>query len=175
MFGSLNSLVLGVMLINALQKLPIILLVVGLACVPVPKPAQLPVSEATAEVEPLLAERRYSEAAAALEEIAQTYPDSPLPLIKLGQVYLRQHRWLLAEDAFNRALARDLGNPIAKAGLAEAWFNQGRLAEALELTDREARLYELMGHAKLNLGYSGGALVNLECGFGPNLPVVKRY
>jgi tetratricopeptide (TPR) repeat protein len=30
-------------------------------------------------------------------------------------------------------LARDLGNPIAKAGLAEAWFNQGRLAEALEL------------------------------------------
>ncbi len=159
MFGSLNSLVLGVMLIKIFQKLPIILLVVGLACVPVPKPAQLPVSEAAAEVEPLLAERRYSEAATALEEIAQAYPDSPLPLIKLGQIYLRQHRWLLAEDAFNRALARDLDNPFAKVGLTEAWFNQGRLAEALilwqELVDTHPQLpgvFTGLGQTRLWLG-----------------------
>jgi tetratricopeptide (TPR) repeat protein len=106
----------------------------GLACVPQPRPArppEPPLDEKMAEVEPLLSERRYAEAIALLEQIAQSYPNTPLPLIEIGQIYLAQHRWPLAEDAFNRALARNLNDPAAKAGLAEVWFNQGRLSEAL--------------------------------------------
>ncbi len=115
------------------QKLLIFFLLAGLACVPVPRPAQEPLSFVLDRVEPLVAERRYGEAITILEEAGQTYPETVLPLLKLGQIYLAQHRWLLAEDAFNRALARDLDHPVAMAGLAEALFYQNRFGEALEV------------------------------------------
>jgi tetratricopeptide (TPR) repeat protein len=100
-----------------------LLLLTGMAaCTPVPKPTR----------EPLSAERRYSEAVAIFEQAAQVHAENPDPLIKIGQIYLVQHRWLLAEDAFNRALARDLDNAQAAAGLAETLLNQGRLSEALK-------------------------------------------
>jgi tetratricopeptide (TPR) repeat protein len=114
-----------------IPKLLLCAFLVGLSCVPVPRPAQEPLSFSLARLEPLVTERRYSEALAGLEEVAQIHADTPLPLIKIGQIYLTQHRWLLAEDAFNRALARDLDNPLAMAGLAEALFNQNRLSDAL--------------------------------------------
>jgi tetratricopeptide (TPR) repeat protein len=77
--------------------------------------------------------QHYGAAVEALEQAAQLYPDTTLPLIKIGQVYLKQHRWLLAEDAFNRALARDPDNPIATAGLAEVTLSQGDTVRALRL------------------------------------------
>ena len=67
-----------------------------------------------------------------MEDAAQLYNNASSPLIKIGQIYLVQHRWLLAEDAFNRALARDLDNPLATAGLAEAILNQGDTLRALK-------------------------------------------
>jgi tetratricopeptide (TPR) repeat protein len=85
------------------------------------------------QAEGLIAERQYSEAVNILEEAAQVHSDTPLPLLKIGQIYLLQHRWLPAEDAFNRALARDLANPAATAGLAETKLNQGQLRQALAL------------------------------------------
>ena len=88
----------------------------------------------------MLAERRYSEAAAIFEQAAQVHADNPDPLIKIGQIYLVQHRWLLAKDAFNRALARDLDNAQAAAGLAETLLNQGRLSEALKWWQQAASL-----------------------------------
>ena len=124
------------MLSKIIPVLLFLTVVAGVACTPKPRPARPPkppVETVMAEVEPLLSERRFGEAIGVLEDISRNYPDSPPPLLRLGQIYLTQRRWLLAEDAFNRALARDLDNPMAQAGLAEAWFNQGRLGDALNL------------------------------------------
>jgi tetratricopeptide (TPR) repeat protein len=108
----------------------------GLACTPYPRPARLPLSFLIAPAKPLIADRRFSEAVEILEEAAQIHPESAQPLITIGQIYLHQHRLLLAEDAFNRALARDLDNPVAMAGLANVLFSQNRLTEALEWWQR---------------------------------------
>ena len=105
----------------------------GLSCVPMPHPPRLPLPIVLANIEPLIVERRYNEALTVLETTGQNYPDSSLPFIKMGQIYLRQQRWFLAEDAFNRALARDLGNPWALTGLAQTLFNQGRLTDSWQV------------------------------------------
>jgi tetratricopeptide (TPR) repeat protein len=117
-----------------------LLLLPSIACTPVPNPTQVPLSAFSARAKPLLAERRYSEAAAIFEQAAQVHADNPDPLIKIGQIYLVQHRWLLAEDAFNRALARGLDKAQAAAGLAETLLNQGRLSEALKWWQQAASL-----------------------------------
>lgn len=79
-----------------------------------------------------MAERRYGEASIILEDAAQAHPDQALSLLTLGQIYLAQQRWLLAEDAYNRALAREARNPLALAGLAESLLQQNRTTEALK-------------------------------------------
>lgn len=111
------------------------------ACSLRPQPARPPLSILMAEAEPLIAAQQYGQAINILEEAASYHPETPLPLIRLGQIYLRQHRWLLAEDAFNRALARDLDNPLAIAGLAESLFNQRRLSDALRAWQRATMQY----------------------------------
>jgi len=113
----------------------------ALGCEPRPDVPAQPLDWFTAEATPLIAERRFSEALEILETAAQTLPDEPAPLVQMGQIYLAQHRWLLAEDAFNRALARDLQQPAAMTGLAEAIMGQGRLAEALELWQTAAQTH----------------------------------
>lgn len=125
------------------QGVIIFFLLAGLSCVPKPQPA--PPANFMIRAEPLIAERRYSEAVAALEEIAQAYPDTPLPLLKIGQIYLRQQRWLLAEDAFNRALAREPHNGLALAGLAESLYGQNRLDEAIKIWQAAAANPHLPG------------------------------
>lgn len=111
-------------------------LLAGLSCVPKPQPA--PPASFMMRAEPLIAERRYGEAVTVLEEMAQAYPDNPLPLLKIGQIYVVQQRWLLAEDAFNRALAREPQNAVALAGLAETFYGQGRLDEAVTFWQKAA-------------------------------------
>ncbi len=75
-----------------------------------------------------------------MEEAAEVHPDSLMPLIRIGQIYLGQHRWLPAEDAFNRALARDLQSGVATAGLAESLLNQGQSGRALALWQQAGQL-----------------------------------
>lgn len=118
---------------RAIKILPACFLLFLFSCVPHPKPAQKPLSTFLSQAEILKAERRYGEAIIILEDAAQLHRDTPSPLIRIGQIYLIQHRWLLAEDAFNRALARDLDNALATAGLAEAVLNQGDTLQALSL------------------------------------------
>ncbi|HXV41547.1 MAG TPA: tetratricopeptide repeat protein [Anaerolineae bacterium] len=134
--------------------------VAGLSCAP--KPQAAPLANFMARVEPLIVERRYSEAALMLDEAAQAHPKDPLPLLKLGQIYLSQHRWLLAEDAFNRALARDPGNPLAMAGLAETLYNQGRLTEALNVWQEVTALNPDSHGAFTGLGRTHLALFDVE-------------
>jgi tetratricopeptide (TPR) repeat protein len=103
------------------------------ACTLTPHLPRRPLADFLAEAEALAVERRYSQAVMSLEEAARLHPETPLPFIEMGRIYLGQHHWLPAVDAFNRALARDLDNPAATAGLAEAMLNQGQSRRALAL------------------------------------------
>ncbi len=127
------------------MSLLIILLLVGAvwACTPASPPPPTPspppaLSDYLLRAKPLLTERRYSEAITLLEEAAQAYPQDPLPLEQIGQIYRVQGRWLLAEDAFNRALARAPRNPAALAGLADTLQQQGRVDESLKFWQEAA-------------------------------------
>lgn len=86
----------------------------------------------------MVAQEQYGPAADTLEEAAEVYPWSAVPLNRLGQIYLIQGQWQLAEDAFNRALARDLDDALATAGLAEVYLNQGKSRQALQLWQQAA-------------------------------------
>jgi tetratricopeptide (TPR) repeat protein len=81
----------------------------------------------------LRAAKSYSAAIGIYEQIARLDPRDPEPLLAQAQIYLVQRRWPLAEDAFNRALARDGGNPSALAGLASARWGQGDKLRAASL------------------------------------------
>ncbi len=110
-----------------------------LACTPAPAetPPPAPRIDVLAE---LLANKRYSEALDLLETAAAGRPTDPAPLIQTGQIYVRQHRWLLAEDAFNRALARDSASALATAGLAEIRLSQGDWPQAQSLWQKAIEL-----------------------------------
>ncbi len=75
-----------------------------------------------------------------LENSAREQPHNPDPLNQIGQIFLRQHRRLPAEDAFNRALARQPNNALATAGLAEARLNQGDWPRAMQLWQTAATI-----------------------------------
>lgn len=85
-----------------------------------------------AQASALQAERRYGAALEFLEEAAglEAAASDPAPLLQAGRIYLTQQRWLLAEDAFNRALVRDPRRVEATAGLAEAVLGRGDLIRA---------------------------------------------
>ena len=59
----------------------------ALGCEPRPDVPPQPLAWFTAEAEPLIAERRFSEAVEVLEAAAQTLPDEPTPLVQMGQIY----------------------------------------------------------------------------------------
>ena len=122
------------------------------SCVPGPRPAQEPLSIFLSQAELLRTERRYGEAVTILEDATQLHSNTPRPLIEIGQIYLIQNRWLLAEDAFNRALARDLDNPIATAGLAETILNQGDTLRALKFWRQAIELNPLLPGVYTGLG-----------------------
>jgi tetratricopeptide (TPR) repeat protein len=67
-------------------------------------------------------------------------PQDPEPLIAIGNIYNSQHRWPLAEDAFNRALVTNQAGLSSReaqgralAGLATARWEQGNQSQAVEL------------------------------------------
>lgn len=122
------------------KTLPVLAFLLVLACTPAPRAAKVPLADFLSQADTLAKERRYSEAVNTLEEAVQLYPDTPAPLIKIGQIYLKQHRWIPARDAFNRALAADLDNALATAGLAEATLNQGDPLAALPLWQKATEL-----------------------------------
>jgi tetratricopeptide (TPR) repeat protein len=108
----------------------------GRALTPTPEP----LAAFWERAEPAISQRRYGDAVEILEQAASLYPADPAALLKIGQIYLSQQRWLLAEDAFNRALSRAGPSALARAGLAEALLNQGRAGEALDFWRQAAGL-----------------------------------
>ncbi|MGC8879170.1 MAG: tetratricopeptide repeat protein [Anaerolineae bacterium] len=74
--------------------------------------------------------KSYGGAIQAYEQVATLLPTEPAPLVAIGYIYLAQHRWLLALDAFNRALARRIDDATAWAGLASVNWAQGEMDTA---------------------------------------------
>ncbi|MCB0197287.1 MAG: tetratricopeptide repeat protein [Anaerolineae bacterium] len=103
-------------------------------------PTPEPLATLLDQARDLADDQQYNEAVAVLEAAAENYPTAAGPLIQAGQIYLRQQQLLPAEDAFNRALARDLENPLATAGLAETILRQGNTLQALSLWKEAATL-----------------------------------
>ena len=130
-----------------------------LSCTPNPTAYREPLDHYLAEANALIAGRRYTEAVQTLEEAAEVYPDSLAPLIRIGQIYLAQHCWLLAGDAFNRALARDLQSGVATAGLAESLLKQGQTVRALDLWQKAMKLNPDVTGAFTGLGVTHLALL----------------
>jgi tetratricopeptide (TPR) repeat protein len=125
--------------------------------------------------EPLIAERRYDEAVVVLEEVAKAYPDNPLPLLKIGQIYLAQQRWLLAEDAFNRTLARNPHHGPALVGLAETLYHQGRLTEAVKFWQEGAAVDPQLPGVFTGLGRTYLAQLDFEAAKGAFLEQQRQH
>lgn len=138
----------------------LILLVSG--CTLMPRPGHRLPAFYRSQAQSYITERRYGEALLILEEGAQLHPEDVTLLINIGQIYLTQRRWLLAEDAFNRALARDLDNAEATAGLAEALLKQDRLTEALKFWQRAASIDPALPGVLTGLGRTYLALFDFE-------------
>jgi tetratricopeptide (TPR) repeat protein len=86
-----------------------------------------------AETADLRALKSYTAAVGVYEQIAALSPGDPAPLLAMGEIYLAQSRWPLAEDTFNRALARAGDEPGALAGLAAACWGKGDRQRAVKL------------------------------------------
>jgi superkiller protein 3 len=110
----------------------------------------------------LLSERRYTEAINHLENEAARRPADPEPLLQLGQIYLQQRRWLLAEDAFNRALALDSEQALAYAGLGEVHLRQGNMTAALRSWQSAIKQNPNLPGVFTGLGRSELALLNFD-------------
>lgn len=95
----------------------------------VPTPSAVPPEQ----IDALISGRHFSQAINLLEEAASLHPTAATPLLQLGQIYLWQNRIPPAEDAFNRALARNPASPAAAAGLARVRQSQGNFSAALNL------------------------------------------
>ncbi len=112
------------------------------------------------------------DAEAALEHlrvVEATEPRLPGLHNKLGEVYLQQRRFDLAQTAFRKALEIEADNAVALTGLARAEFELGRPEPALELALEAAelvhhfpRLHFLIGEVFIALGDKSSALEALE-------------
>ena len=78
----------------------------------------------------LTAERRYAEAVSQLEKAAAVNQNDLSPRIEIGQIYLTQHRWDLAERIFRQVLEQDPVNRAAIVGLAETMLGRQEPVEA---------------------------------------------
>ena len=110
--------------------LVVVLVLLGTPVVPPPIGAtDLLWGEAT----DLRAAKSYAAAIETYEQIAALSPEDLEALLAIGEIYLTQRRWPLAEDVFNRALARDGENAKALTGLATARWEQGDRQRAVSL------------------------------------------
>ncbi len=83
----------------------------------------------------LAKEDRPAEGAALLAAHLSEAPGDPGAWIALGDVERQRCRLEFAEEAYRRAIERDLEDPGARAGLAEVLLLEGRAAEALGEAD----------------------------------------
>ena len=78
----------------------------------------------------LTGQRRYAEAVSELEKASLVNRHDIRPQIQIGQIYLAQQRWELAEQAFRQGLSQDPENRDATIGVAETLMGRGYPIEA---------------------------------------------
>jgi tetratricopeptide (TPR) repeat protein len=155
-------------LLNRWLLVLVLLGLLGMPAVPPPVGAIQPLWAQAADLQRL---KSYTAAVGVYEQIAATCPQDPQPLLAAGEIYVQQGRWPLAEDAFNRALARDGENARGLAGLAAARWGQGDRSRAVALWQAAlARQPDLPGLgvrlalAYLDLGQNADAAATLRQG-----------
>ena len=140
-------------------KVSVLLILLALICTRATPPPVGAVSSMSNAAADLRALKSYAAAVEVYEHMAGLSPDDPDPLLSIGNIYLTQHRWLPATDAFNRALARQGNCGPAQAGLATATWERGERLEALALWQMalanqppltEARLHLALAYLNLN-------------------------
>ena len=104
------------------------------------------------------ATREYGAALATYRQAAASNPESPLPWLEIGQIYLLQNQSVLATAAFLEAQHRR-GSAEAVIGLAESYASQGdwatatrNLLRAQALAPDDARVYAALGRASMAQG-----------------------
>jgi tetratricopeptide (TPR) repeat protein len=122
----------GASIKKILSRLSLVVLLTLLS-MPVVLPPTGAIEPLWEEAADLRAIKSYAAAVEVYEQIAALTPETPEALLAIGEIYLTQHRWPLAEDAFNRALVRDGENVEALAGLATARWEQGDRQRAVSL------------------------------------------
>jgi tetratricopeptide (TPR) repeat protein len=102
--------------------------------------------------------REYAAALDAYRQAAGLDAASPLPWLGLGQIYLRQHRFVQAMAAFAEAERRE-GGEEAVLGLADSYAGRGDWAAAIghwlraqSLAPHDARVYVALGRAAIAQG-----------------------
>lgn len=81
-----------------------------------------PTPDPLAAADAFSARREYSAALDALQSASESRPDTAIIPQKMGEIYLRQHRWDEAARAFSAALAADPQSVSALLGRAEAYL-----------------------------------------------------
>jgi tetratricopeptide (TPR) repeat protein len=146
----------------------------GLLAVPAPGGAVPPLWTEAADLRAL---KSYTAAVEVYEQIAALSPRDPAPLLSMGEIYLAQRRWPLAEDAFNRALARVGDDPGALAGLAAACWGKGdrqravRLWEAALAQRPDVRVRLALAYLDLNRPGDAEALLRATVAAAGQAPV----
>ncbi len=145
----------------------------GMLAVPAPGGA---IPSLWTEAADLRALKSYTAAVGVYEQIAALSPGDPAPLLAMGEIYLAQSRWPLAEDAFNRALARVGDDPDALAGLAAACWGKGdrqravRLWEAALARKPDVRVRLALAYLDLNRPGDAQALLQAMVAEGGQTP-----
>jgi Flp pilus assembly protein TadD len=138
-------------------RLKLILLALGvllLGLTPYPRTVSMAMHQARAH----RAAREYGAALAAYRQAAELIPGSPQPWLRMGEVYLLQHRSAPAAVAFLEAQRRG-GGLEALLGLGESYAIRGDWNGAIQgwlraqaLAPDDARVYVALGQANIGQG-----------------------
>jgi Tfp pilus assembly protein PilF len=145
---------------HRLEKVPplaaaaIAVLLAALLCARAAPPPEGAVAALWQAAADLRAVGSFTGAADAYERIASLTPGDPAPLVEIGAIYLSQRRWLLAADAFNRALARRADLAPAWTGLAAAEWEQGNRTQAAAHWETALRREPGLPAARLGLAHA---------------------
>ncbi len=116
---------------------------------PTPTPDVAPALRQAAQ---LAETRQYSAAIAALQEATQENADNPQPIVEMGNITLKQHRWQTAQQAFENALALQPNNYEATIGLGEALLGQNKTQQAKKVWQKAIALDDARFEGYLGLG-----------------------
>ncbi len=116
---------------------------------PTPTPDVAPALRQAAQ---LAETRQYSAAIAALQKAAQKNTGNPQPMVEMGNITLKQHRWEMAQQTFENALALQPNNYEATIGLGKALLGQNKTQQAKKVWQKAIALNDARVEGYLGLG-----------------------